>query len=95
MLRLPFDALPLGDFERDVFCRVVSNRASKSERVDDPLNANIVWIDSAFSHRDNAEMKSFWMAFFIALLFQCWTDRIAFQLGSFPGTLMRKINSIV
>ncbi len=81
----------LADFKRDFVWLIAWNNFAISKTVDAPLRRQIIGIDKAFTDRDNAEMNSAWISFFSLARFQWCIPRSAFQLGSRPGIVSRKL----
>jgi hypothetical protein len=62
-------------------------KASVSAAIDMILFGEVVLVDESLSHARNADKNSLWISFFSFALCQWPIPRIAFQLGSFPGTV--------
>ena len=91
VLFFPFARFPLRGFEGDFVRLVSSNKATISETIHGPLLHDVVWIEEAFSDRDNADMNSRWWRFFSFALCQWLIPRSAFHDGRRPGTTRRRI----
>jgi hypothetical protein len=62
-------------------------KASVSAAIDMVLFCEIVLVDESPPHARNADKNALWISFFSFALCQWPIPRIAFQLGSFPGTV--------
>jgi hypothetical protein len=51
------------------------------------LFGEVVLVNESLSHARNADKNALWISFFSFALCQWPIPRIAFQLGSFPGTV--------
>lgn len=58
MFRLAFSRFTLLDLERDFVRLIAAKDSRKTQRVEQPLTAKIVWIEEAFSDRYKADMNS-------------------------------------
>ncbi len=61
--------------------------ASVSAAIDVILFCEIVLVDESPPHARNADKNALWISFFSFALCQWPIPKIAFQLGSFPGTV--------
>jgi hypothetical protein len=87
VLRFVFFRLALADFNFR-FARLVSMyEASVSAAIDMVLFGEVVLVNEPLSHARNANKNPLWISFFSFALCQWPIPRIAFQLGSFPGTV--------
>jgi len=87
VLRFVFFRLALADFNFR-FARLVSMyEASVSAAIDMILFGKVVLVNESLSHARNADKNALWISFFSFALCQWPIPRIAFQLGSFPGTV--------
>ncbi len=87
MLRFAFRCLALADFNFR-FARLVSMyEASVSAAIDIVLFREVILINEPLSHARNADKNALWISFFSFALCQWPIPNIAFQLGSFPGTV--------
>jgi len=87
VLRFVFFRLALADFNFR-FARLVSMyEASVSAAIDMILFGEVVLVNEPLSHARNADKNPLWISFFSFALCQWPIPRIAFQLGSFPGTV--------
>ena len=86
-----FGALALLNLERDFVWLISTNDLRISETVDEPLNANIVGIEEAFSDADNAQMNAACTPFFAFILCQCPCARIAFHEGQRIGIVIQMV----
>jgi len=87
VLRFAFFRLALADFNFR-FARLVSMyEASVSAAIDMILFGKVVLVNESLSHARNADKNPLWISFFSFALCQWPIPRIAFQLGSFPGTV--------
>jgi len=87
VLRFAFFRLALADFNFR-FARLVSMyEASVSAAIDMILFGEVVLVNEALPHARNADKNALWSSFFSFALCQWPIPKIAFQLGSFPGTV--------
>jgi hypothetical protein len=82
-----FRRLALADFNFRLVRRVSMYEASVSAAIDMILFCEIVLVDESPPHARNADKNALWISFFSFALCQWPIPRIAFQLGSFPGTV--------
>jgi len=61
--------------------------ASVSAAIDMILFGEVVLVNEALPHARNADKNALWSSFFSFALCQWPIPKIAFQLGSFPGTV--------
>jgi hypothetical protein len=87
VLRFVFRSLALADFNFRLVRRVCMYEASVSAAVHMILFGEVVLVNESLSHARNADKNALWISFFSFALCQWPIPRIAFQLGSFPGTV--------
>lgn len=85
VFRLAFGALPLPNFECDFFRLIALNDSRVTERINCIFDADVVWVEQAFSDRQHADMKSFCCCFLALIRFQWFIARMAFHDGTLPG----------
>jgi len=87
VFRFVFRSLALADFNFR-FARLVSMyKASVSAAIDMILFGEVVLVNEPPPHARNADKNPLWISFFSFALCQWPIPKIAFQLGSFPGTV--------
>ena len=87
VLRFAFFRLALADFNFR-FARLVSMyEASVSAAIDMILFGKVVFVNESLPDARNADKNPLWISFFSFALCQWPIPKIAFQLGSFPGTV--------
>ena len=87
MLRFVFRRLALADFDFRFAWLVSMYEASVSAAVHMILFGEVVLVNESLSHARNADKNPLWISFFSFALCQWPIPKIAFQLGSFPGTV--------
>jgi hypothetical protein len=87
VLRFVFRSLALADFNFRLVRRVCMYEASVSAAIDMILFGEVVLVNESLSHARNADKNALWISFFSFALCQWPIPKIAFQLGSFPGTV--------
>ena len=87
MLRFAFRRLALADFDFRLAWLVSMYEASVSAAVHMVFFGEIVLVNKSLPHARNADKNPLWISFFSFALCQWPIPKIAFQLGSFPGTV--------
>jgi hypothetical protein len=87
VLRFVFFRLALADFNFRLVRRVCMYEASVSAAIDMVLFGEVVLVNESPPHARNADKNALWISFFSFALCQWPIPKIAFQLGSFPGTV--------
>ena len=87
MLRFVFRRLALADFDFRFAWLVSMYEASVSAAVHMILFGEVVLVNESLPHARNADKNPLWISFLSFALCQWPIPKIAFQLGSFPGTV--------
>ena len=87
VLRFVFFRLALADFNFRLVRLVSMYEASVSAAIDMILFGEVVLVNESPPHARNADKNPLWISFFSFALCQWPIPNIAFQLGSFPGTV--------